>query len=142
MPRYAERLSTLCLMLFAAPALRGQTTTNVNFDIVLTFSQDTAENLLIVAESGSVGSLGNASLAISAVGTIQNNSVTAPIQIAGGLYFNAIDSITFNFSSNDPNFFKNPVTSLSGGTITGGTGAYAGAAGSLNLTFGANTLIT
>jgi len=141
-PPPRSKVPLVSLAFLSALAALGQTTTNVDFDIVLTVGFDAGENLFIVAESGSVGSLGNASLLISATAPIQGNGFTTPVQIAGSLNFNALDSITFGFTSNDPNFFNNPVASLTSGTISGGTGAYAGASGSLNLTFGGSSLIT
>jgi len=130
------------LALLGTVAALAQTTTNITFDVTITGTQDTAENIFIIAENGSVGALGNATLNISAVGTIQNNSVTTPIQVAAGLYFNQVDTINASFTSS-VNFFTGPRTfTLSNGTISGGTGAYAGATGSLTLNFTPTDLIT
>ncbi len=135
-------LPILSLALLGAIAALAQTSANFNFDITLTKSPDTAENLFMIAENGSVGALGNATLTIGAVGTIQDNTVTTPIQVTAGLCFNAVDSIIATFTS-AVNFLTGPPAfTLSGGTITGGTGAYAGAGGSLSLNFTATDLIT
>ena len=51
------------------------------------------------------------------------------------MYFNEIDSINISFTQNNPNIINSPTFALTGGTITGGTGAYAGATGSVTLNF-------
>jgi hypothetical protein len=56
-------------------------------------------------------------------------------QITLTLAFNEADTITISYTESDPNFYVPQTFTMSGGTITGGTGAYAGATGSLDLTF-------
>ncbi|MBZ5603504.1 MAG: hypothetical protein LAO79_14490 [Acidobacteriia bacterium] len=134
-------MRNIFLILASSIAAIAQTTTNITGDITITFSQDTFENEFIYVESGSVGPLGNATLHISAIAPNDHGTILTPIQVTAGFYFNALDSITASFTLNDPNLLTNPGT-FSGGKITGGTGAYAGATGSLSLAFGASATIT
>jgi len=117
----------------SAPA---QQTTNFTFDFVV----NNAPNLPYITEdpifwvlTGSTGSLGSATLSLHSVAPMGSNGASTPIQFTGALSFNAIDSISLSFTANDPNFWNTlPYPQLTGGTITGGTGAYAGATGSLD----------
>jgi hypothetical protein len=49
------------------------------------------------------------------------------------LCFNQVDSIQIGFTESDPHFAEPQTFTMADGTITGGTGAYQGATGSLNL---------
>jgi hypothetical protein len=104
------------LGLLGAVSALAQKTTNFTFDYGLT---------------GSAGSLGKATLVIHSVVQLGTNGPLSPAQAIAGLYFNAIDSITINFTWNNATSTPLP-KALTGGTITGGTGAYAGANGSLD----------
>jgi hypothetical protein len=136
-----QSLFVSSLVLLGVVAAPGQTTANVTFDGTLTGGFDTAENLFIIAETGSTGPPGNAALMISAVGML-TKSIVPPFEVTAGLYFNAVDSITASFTSST-NFLAGPRPfTLSNGTIMGGAGAYTGATGSLTLNFTATDLIT
>ena len=111
-------------------------TTNVTLNLTQTSQTHTVPYLSTFAETGSVGALGNATLYMTSNVTITNQAVVVPpIPLTASLYFNQNDSFNASFSENDVNFANEPTFTLSGATITGGTGAYAGATGSLNLTF-------
>ena len=123
------------LGLLAAGSAFAQKTTNFTFDYFALFgpyvtNQTTAEDVIAYGLTGSAGSLGKATLVIH---TVVHSGTNGPLngQATAGLYFNATDSISINFTWND--LMSPLVTSLTGGTITGGTGVYAGASGSLDL---------
>jgi hypothetical protein len=52
------------------------------------------------------GSLGGATLSLHSVAPEGNNGASTPVQLTGGLYFNAVDSISVSFTVNDPNFWN------------------------------------
>jgi hypothetical protein len=135
----------LLVLLGAAPVL-AQKTTNFTFDYFALFGpyvtiQSTSEDVFAYGLTGSAGTLGNATLVIHTAINFGTNGLLNPGQATAGLYFNAIDSISINFTwdvmaSLAPlNALTNGTITgaLTGGTITGGTGAYAGASGSLDL---------
>lgn len=115
----------------------AQQSRNFTFDLLVNYGPSlTVEDALVWTLSGSAGPLGSASLKLSASAP-DPGPYSEPVQISGGLYFNALDSIGISFTITDPNFWNTlPYPgSLTGGTITGGTGAYSGATGSLDLNF-------
>ncbi len=121
------------------------TTTNVTLNLTQTNQTHSVPNQFSVVETGSAGALGSATLSMSSTPTIDSNAnFVAPILFTATLSFNQIDSIVAVFMDNDLNFLNESPLTLSGGTITGGTGAYAGASGSLSLTFtmGAGSVYT
>ena len=130
-------LAVLLLGLLGAISALAQKTSNFTFDYFALFgpyvtNQTTSEDIFPYGLTGSAGSLGSATLVIHTVTNLGTNGPLSPAQATAGLYFNAIDSITIHFAWNDvtsPPLNK----ALTGGTITGGTGAYAGASGSLDL---------
>jgi uncharacterized protein (TIGR03437 family) len=127
----------LSLGLLGTISALAQKTTNFTFDYAVYFKLGgaapfgfTAEDSVVYGLTGSAGSLGNATLKINAVFDNQNGPVS-PGHATAGLYFNASDSISVNFTFND---LTSPLLAiLTGETITGGTGAYVGASGSLDL---------
>jgi uncharacterized protein (TIGR03437 family) len=121
------------------------TTTNITLNLTQTNQTHSVPNQFSVVETGSVGSLGPATLSMSSTPAIDSNAnFVAPILFTATLYFNQADSIVAVFMDNDVNFLNESPLTLSGGTITDGTGAYAGAFGSLSLNFtmGANNVYT
>jgi uncharacterized protein (TIGR03437 family) len=113
----------------------AQKTSTFTFDYFALFgpyvtNQSTAEDVFAFAYTGSAGSLGRATLVIHTVTNFGANGPLNPAQVTAGLYFNAIDTISINFSAPDANIYPNGFT---GGKITGGSGAYAGASGSLDV---------
>ncbi len=125
-------LMSLC----AAPAM-AQTSTNFNLTLTTGNESYTSSNTLLLAQTGSVGSLGNATLLLtSSSPSIGSSGIMGPVQITFELAFNEIDTIAISFSESDLGLYDPTTTTItmSGGTITGGTGAYAGASGSLDLT--------
>jgi len=117
----------------AATAL-AQTSTNITLNLNAANPSLILSNDLILTQSGSVDSLGNATLVCtSSITPLSNGSVTGPAQLTLVLAFNERDSLTINYTESDPNFYVPQNFTMSGGTITGGTGAYAGAMGSLDL---------
>jgi uncharacterized protein (TIGR03437 family) len=129
-------VAVLSLGLLGALSVLAQRTTNFTFDYFALFggyvtNQSTWEDSFKYGLTGSAGSLGKATLVIDTAINQGTNGPLSPAQVTAGLYFNAIDSISINFTWRDLN---SPLfASLTGGTITGGTGAYAGASGSLDL---------
>jgi uncharacterized protein (TIGR03437 family) len=75
----------------------------------------------------------------SSAAPITNSGITGPLQLTFQLAFNEADTIAISFNDSDPNVLFNLPATLSGGTISGGTGAYAGASGSLDLTIAAGS---
>ena len=119
-----------------APAT--QTTTNVNLNFTQTGNNvHTSPNALAFEGTGSVGSLGNATLYVTSPGVYNGPTgvLIPPVTFTGSVVFDQNDAINLSFSETDINIPTEQTFSLSGGTITGGTGTYAGATGSLNLTF-------
>jgi uncharacterized protein (TIGR03437 family) len=129
-------IAILLVGLLGAVTALAQKTTNFTFDYFALFgpyvtNQSTSEDFLAYAWTGSAGSLGTATLVIH---TVVRSGANGPLngQATAGLYFNAIDSISINFTL-DVMTSTPLVNALTGGTITGGTGSYAGASGSLDL---------
>lgn len=126
----------LWVSLLGAISACAQQTTSFTFDFtILTppgFSY-TNEDQFDLFFSGSAGSLGSATLSLHSLSPGPMGPVSTPIQFTGALNFNAIDSISFSFTVDDPNFWNTfPYPQWTGGTITGGTGIYAGATGSFD----------
>ncbi len=112
------------------------TTTNITLNLTATNQTNSVPNSFSVVETGSAGPLGPATLSMSSTPTIDTNgNFIAPILFTATLSFNQTDSIVAVFMDNDLNVFKESPLTLSGGTITDGTGAYKGASGSLSLNF-------
>jgi len=125
--------------LFAVAAL-AQTSTNINLNLVIGNSSYTSSNGFLLAQTGSVAFLGNAALVMTgSFAPITNSGITGPLQMTFELAFNEVDTMAISFNSSDPNLLFNLPATVSGGMITGGTGAYAGATGSLDLTISAGT---
>jgi len=122
----------------------GGTTTNVTLNLTASSTGNNISNLFNVAETGSAGALGNATLYITSSQPKSSGAPQAPVQLTAGVSFDQLDGIIASFSENNVNFASSQTFTLSGGTITGGTGAYAGATGSLSLSFntGANSVYT
>jgi uncharacterized protein (TIGR03437 family) len=117
----------------------AQTTTSINLNLKGNSATFNWENALALAQTGSVGTLGYASLVFTgssgAFSDNTNSSFGGPTQITAELAFNETDTIAISFTyPNGGDFGTIAALNFSGGTITGGTGAYAGASGSLNLT--------
>ena len=132
-------VAVLLLGLLGAVSALAQKTTNFTFDYFVVVGPYapvpngfTAEDVFAYGFSGSAGSLGRATLTIHTVTMFGKSGPLNPAQAIAGLSFNAIDSISINFTVNDASSPPLP-NALTGGTITGGTGAYAGASGSLDL---------
>lgn len=108
--------------------------TNVTLDIAIKIESPMSSNSFILAQTGSVGALGSGTLvSASSLWPINNGTLGGPAQVGLQLSFNAADSISISYVENDPMFDFAQTVAFSGGTITGGTGAYAGATGSLDL---------
>lgn len=118
-----------------APA--AQTTTNVNLSFTETNQVHTSPNALAFEGTGSVGALGLATLFVTSPGVYNGPTgvLIPPVTFTGSLVFDQNDAINLSFSVTDINIPTEQAFSLSGGTITGGTGLYAGATGSLSLNF-------
>jgi len=115
-----------------------QTTTTVNLNFTQTGNNvHTNPNALAFEGTGSVGSLGNATLYVTSPEVYDGPTgvLIPPVTFTGSLVFDQNDVINLSFSETDINIPTEQTFSLSSGTITGGTGNYAGATGSLNLTF-------
>jgi uncharacterized protein (TIGR03437 family) len=122
-------------LLGAVPAL-AQKTTNITFDLFMLFGVYTSNPQMIYDADDwtvlcSAGPLGYATFVTTGVAPVGG----APLQVTAGLNFNAVDTISFSFTSNDPNWWRN-LPNLPGGTITGGTGKYAGATGTFDFMLG------
>jgi len=111
-------------------------TSNVSLNLTATTGDNAAARMFVVGETGSAGALGSAALSLEASSPVSHNAIAPPITIMGSLSFNQLDSINFSFTENDVNFASGPTIALSNGTITGGTGVYAGSTGSLTLNIG------
>jgi uncharacterized protein (TIGR03437 family) len=129
-------LRQLSFAAFVAATALAQTSTNVTLNLNGNDSSPglIMSNWLVLTQSGFVGPLGNATL-VSTSSTTPNNNFQGPAQITLTLAFNEADTITISYTESDPNFYLPQTFTMSGGMITGGTGAYAGATGSLDLTF-------
>jgi len=132
------RISCLWMLSGAVVAL-AQTSTNINLNLKGNPSTSNWENTLTLAQTGSVGTLGYASLVFtSSSGGFSDNNNTSfggPTQITAELAFNELDTIAIGYTyPNGGDFGTVATLKFSGGTITSGTGAYAGASGSLDLT--------
>ncbi len=128
--------AALSFSLFGAAMVLAQTSTNFNLNLALgNDGGDTWSHTLFLGQTGSVGSLGNATLVMTGnAGPIGDSGITGPVQVTFELAFNALDTIAISFTESDPNFATPTTVTMTGGTITGGAGAYAGATGSLDLT--------
>jgi uncharacterized protein (TIGR03437 family) len=136
---FVRRFASVSLLWVASHAVVawGQTTANINLTLNGNSDTFTWENALTLAQTGSVGSLGYASLAFtSSSGGFDDNGLYAgPTQVTAELAFNEADAIAVSFTyPNGADFNTIGTLNFSGGTITGGTGAYAGASGTLDLT--------
>lgn len=130
----SRQITWVSLVAFGAMQAIAQTNINVNLVFGNGGGPNTS-NTLILAQTGSVGSLGKAALVMtSSSAPIGNGGIMGPAQASFELAFNEIDTIAISFSEPDPNFATATTVVMTGGTITGGTGAYAGASGSLDLT--------
>jgi uncharacterized protein (TIGR03437 family) len=128
---------TLCLALAAFGALpaRAQSSTNINLNLNRGNIAFADANFFVMGQTGSVGSLGEAALVFtSSTVPINNGGLTGPVQITMELAFNERDALSISFTESDPNFVSPTSFMMSGGSVTGGTGAYASATGSLDLT--------
>jgi len=125
--------SAMLLVIFNGALAIAQNSTNLNLNIDLGDSNNSVANAFVLGQTGSVGPLGNAALVITSSSVTNPNNPGQSVQIAMELAFNEADTIAISFTDDDPNF-PFPGTLAMSGTITGGTGAYAGASGSLNLT--------
>lgn len=122
----------LFLAAFGGVLALGQ---SITMDIALPNPTSFSSNAFLVSQTGFAGPLGNATLVSNSSATIiANGAFVGPAQVTLGLYFNELDSIAINYTESNPSFYSAPTVTMSGGTITGGTGAYAGASGSLDLT--------
>src|SRR5262249_20677866 len=70
----------------------------------------------------------------SAPSNSAGDTYSPPAQIIASLWFNAVDSIKVSITVNDLGLFNQPTAQFPAGTITGGTGVWAGASGSLTVT--------
>ncbi len=122
--------------IFYVPA--AQSTTNVTLNLTFSSIGATVLNQMNAVESGSAGSLGNATLYITSSQPKSSGALQGPVQVTAQLFFDQLDSITASFTESNVNFAASPPFTISGGTITGGTGMYGGASGSLSLTFNQN----
>jgi len=123
-------------LLFAFPTLvAAQTSTNINLIITrVDAGGQSISNVNILGQTGSVGQLGNAALVMtSSTAPIGDNGITGPLEVKFELAFNERDTLAVSFTESDPNALMPTTIALSGGTITGVTGAYGGAGGSLDL---------
>jgi hypothetical protein len=130
-------VAVLLLGLLGGVSVLAQKTTNFTFDYFALMGpyvtiQSTSEDVVVYGLTGSAGALGKATLVIHTVQNMGNNGPLSPSEATAGLYFNAIDSISINFTWNNASGLP-LANALTGGTITGGTGAYADASGSLDL---------
>ncbi len=132
-----RRFSTISGLLLGGLIAPAQSSMNFSVNLTLGNGGPNWSNTLILAQTGSVRSLGNATLVMTGnSGPIGSSGIMGPVQVTFELAFNEIDTITIAYTMSDPNFADQTHTTvaMTGGTITGGTGAYAGATGSLDLT--------
>ncbi len=133
--RFWRVVAWLSASSFRAVTAIAQTSSNINLNLTVGNGGNVSSNTLILAQTGSVGSLGNAALVMTGSSQpIGDSGLTGPVQVTFELAYNEVDTIAISFAESDPNFAFPTTVTMSGGTITGGTGAYAGAAGSLDLT--------
>lgn len=131
----ARKFRSLFLAALSTIPALAQTSTSITLNLNWSPIGFEWSNAFIASQSGSAGSLGNATLVFSSgVAPVGVSGITGPAQITAELYFNEQDSIAISYTQGDPNFIYSQTMTLSGGTITGGTGKYAGASGSLDLT--------
>ncbi len=124
----------LPLAIFGGALAVAQSSTGINLNINVGNTDLNVSNALVLGQTGSVGPLGNAALVITSSSEPNvNGTIGTPTQVTMELAFNEVDTIAISFTDNDPNFPMGGTLAMSG-TITGGTGAYAGASGSLDLT--------
>src|SRR5579872_3306433 len=135
MKRY-RAIASLSFAWFGVGLVFAQTSTNINVNLAFgNGGGPNSSNTLILGQTGSVGPLGNAALVMTGNSApIVNNAIGGPMQVTFLLAFNEIDTIAISFTEIDPNFASPTTVTMTGGTITGGTGKYAGATGSLDLT--------
>lgn len=94
-----------------------------------------ATNMFVFAQTGEVAPFGMATLvAESSSWPITNNTPGTPAQLAASLHFNLEDSFSFRFTLNDARYAEARTVQLLNGTISGGTGTFASATGSISLT--------
>jgi uncharacterized protein (TIGR03437 family) len=132
-----KKIPTIAGFLFGCLIALAQSSTNINVNLILGNGGPNTSNTLVLAQTGSVGSLGNATLVMTSNSApIGDSGIMGPVQITFELAFNEVDTIAISFTESDPNFADptHQTVAMTGGTITGGTGAYAGASGSLDLT--------
>lgn len=137
------RLATVSLAIvpvIVGALLKAQTSTGLNLTITPNTAVMSGQNAFVWSQTGSVNPLGSATLV--STGSVwpfdSNGQPEGPVQLSFVLYFNQVDTISLSFTQSDPNFFLGSGFSLANGTITGGTGVYAGATGllSLNVAYG------
>jgi uncharacterized protein (TIGR03437 family) len=137
MARYWPILRQLFVAALGAATALAQTSTNITLNLNFNDSSSPGlilTNWLVLTQSGFVGPLGNATL-VSTSSTMPNPNLTSqsPSRITLTLAFNEADAITISYTESDHDFYVPQTFTMSGGTITGGTGAYAGATGSIDL---------
>lgn len=135
------RISAVSLIMGVSTILTlAQTTTNISGDFAATGSISPTghigQNLLNVVLTGSAGALGLAALDVntSAPTNSTGDTFSPPAQVSAALWFNAVDSIQISITVNDLSLFNQPTAVYPAGTITGGTGVWAGASGSITVT--------
>jgi uncharacterized protein (TIGR03437 family) len=115
-------------------AAHAQNTTSINLDLNGSTMSFGIANWVWIGQTGNVAPLGNANLTVtSSSAPLANSSLAGPAQVAAVLAFNEADTLTISFTLSDPNFLESTPIMMPGGVITGGTGAYAGASGSLDV---------
>ncbi len=127
----------ICLALGAACSMlaNSQSAPNLTLNFTQTTSEQVTTNSYVLSQSGSAGALGNATLVITSGSQLVDSAGDiGPAQIRAALVFNGVDSILLYFDQGDPDFGAAQTVTTSGGQILGGTGVYAGATGSLDLT--------
>jgi uncharacterized protein (TIGR03437 family) len=125
------------LVNFGSPA-RAQNSTNISLDLSGSNQNGglslSIENWVSIGQTGNVAPLGNANLTVtSSSAPVVNSTAASPAQVTAALAFSEADALAISFTLSDPNFLQNTPIMMPGGVITGGTGAYAGASGSLDL---------
>ncbi|HEY6343465.1 MAG TPA: hypothetical protein VIY49_18365 [Bryobacteraceae bacterium] len=131
----------VCLLDLGFPA-HAQNSTSINLNLQgTTGGSFSIANWALIGQTGSVAPLGNANLTVTSSSEPDlTSSVTGPAQVTAVLAFNEADTLTISFTLSDPNFLLETPVMMPGGVITTGTGAYAGASGSLDVTL-VNTLV-
>lgn len=140
-------LRSALVVLAALPAI-AQTTTNFNATFAIGPSDNDERALRTYLGSGAVGSLGSALVQLNLTQGLANdfyNPANVPLNVGFGplaveltLSFNRLDRITLSFQN-----IQNPApaNATTGGRVSGGTGAYAGAntSGGMSLTLTTTT---